>query len=174
MLEEEITARVRHLRTHPIWDDDPPATDAGISAATFLPHRAPFLFVDSIKQIDYERLRLRASRSIAADDPVFIGHFPNDPVYPGGLLVETLAQTAACLAALVIRHDEDTATDEPRPVRLTRIRHALFLHAVGPRDTLDLQVSMAERDTIISSFSGQAWVDGTQCCLILGEFVYVD
>ena len=52
-----------------------------------LPHRDPLLLVDRISALDLQAQTLRAHRRIDPDDPVFVGHFPGAPVYPGALLV---------------------------------------------------------------------------------------
>ena len=58
-----------------------------------LPHRAPFLFVDAITELVPGK-RANAAKTFAPDDPMFAGHFPGNPVVPGVILTEALAQTA--------------------------------------------------------------------------------
>ncbi len=60
-----------------------------------IPHRSPFLLVDGV--LEEEEENIKAYRDINPDDPVFQGHFPDYPVYPGVLIVEGLAQTAGIL-----------------------------------------------------------------------------
>ncbi len=64
--------------------------------ADVLPHRPPFLFLDRVLRCDAERAV--AERTFAADEPFFAGHFPGNPVVPGVILVEAMAQTLAYLA----------------------------------------------------------------------------
>jgi 3-hydroxyacyl-[acyl-carrier-protein] dehydratase len=61
-----------------------------------LPHRPPFLFVDSVKRMLPEK-QIVALRAIRADEPYFAGHFPQKPIMPGVLVVDGLAQTAGLL-----------------------------------------------------------------------------
>jgi 3-hydroxyacyl-[acyl-carrier-protein] dehydratase len=64
-----------------------------------LPHRPPFLFVDRVLEID-DGKRILAERALRADEPHFAGHFPGEPIMPGVLITEALAQTAGLLLAL--------------------------------------------------------------------------
>ena len=83
-----------------------------------IPHRDPFLFVDTISEIDLDSSRIRGQRFIAPSDPVFAGHFPGHAVYPGVLLVETMAQFGLCLLHFTGKRAFN--------VRFIRIHHAAF------------------------------------------------
>mgnify|MGYP000866147527 CR=1 FL=1 len=63
-----------------------------------LPHRPPFLFVDSVLELE-EDVRILASRTLRSDEPHFVGHFPSKPIMPGVLITESLAQTSGLLYA---------------------------------------------------------------------------
>jgi 3-hydroxyacyl-[acyl-carrier-protein] dehydratase len=65
-----------------------------------LPHRAPLLLVDAVDAFGAEPLGLQAHKDIGADEPVFAGHFPEAPVWPGVYTIEGLAQSCALLGAL--------------------------------------------------------------------------
>lgn len=71
-----------------------PATPAELG----LPHREPFVFVDLVLAIE-PGISAVAEKTFAPDDPVFRGHFPGDPIVPGVLLTEALAQTAGLAGA---------------------------------------------------------------------------
>jgi 3-hydroxyacyl-[acyl-carrier-protein] dehydratase len=64
-----------------------------------LPHRPPFLFVDSVLELE-ANVRILAERTLLSDEPHFAGHFPFEPIMPGVLITEALAQTAGLLHAL--------------------------------------------------------------------------
>ena len=64
-----------------------------------LPHRAPFLFVDRVVELE-EGERILAERALLPDEPYFAGHFPGEPIMPGVLITEALAQTSGLLLAL--------------------------------------------------------------------------
>ena len=74
-----------------------------------LPHRYPFLLVDRVE--DYEKDKwLRAIKNVTINEPCFQGHFPHRPVFPGVLILETIAQAAAIMASLSLGKEagEDT------------------------------------------------------------------
>jgi 3-hydroxyacyl-[acyl-carrier-protein] dehydratase len=73
--------------------------DYGLDKITeFLPHRPPFLFVDRVTELDLEK-RVVAELDLRSSEPHFQGHFPQNPVMPGVLITEALAQTAGLLIA---------------------------------------------------------------------------
>ncbi len=91
-----------------------------------LPHRAPFIFVDEVVELrPGERALCR--KTFPADEPFFRGHFPGDPLVPGVILTEALAQTAGLAAG------------QPGcAFRLSAIKGMKFLRAVRPLDAIDL------------------------------------
>ncbi len=62
-----------------------------------LPHRYPFLLVDRILEIDLENTKIKALKNVTINEPFFIGHFPGNPVMPGVLIIEAMAQVGAYL-----------------------------------------------------------------------------
>lgn len=104
-----------------------------------IPHRYPFLWVDSIVSHDSETLV--TEKLIHEDLDVFKGHYPNHPILPGVLLCEALFQTGALLIALQLR-DQKTAPSGV-PV-LTRVEKVKFKRPVGPGDTIQMKVSLTE------------------------------
>ncbi|WP_082483671.1 3-hydroxyacyl-ACP dehydratase FabZ family protein [Methylobacterium sp. Leaf87] len=172
MRPEHVIAVVRRTRNVQIW---PHASDAANNycidvgpVTDLLPHRDPFLLVDKILEADLLGQRLRAEYVVRRDNPIFEGHFPGDPVYPGVLLVETAGQTAVCLANLLYQQDEEIGATPQ--IRATRLHHASFFHIVRPGYTLEVQVAILELDSITCTFVGQVWAKGLLCCLTVGEF----
>jgi 3-hydroxyacyl-[acyl-carrier-protein] dehydratase len=91
-----------------------------------LPHREPFIFVDEVLEIQPGE-RAVCRKTFPADEPFFRGHFPGDPLVPGVILTEALAQTAGLAAG-----------QPGRAFRLTAIRGMKFLRAVRPLDVIAL------------------------------------
>jgi 3-hydroxyacyl-[acyl-carrier-protein] dehydratase len=76
-----------------------------------LPHRYPFLMVDRVDDIVLWE-SARGVKNVTLNEPIFQGHFPEDPVFPGVLIVEALAQTAAVLAMMSLESASDKRDDE--------------------------------------------------------------
>ena len=97
-----------------------------------LPHRPPFVFVREVISCDPGH-SVEARTSFGADDPMFAGHFPGNPLVPGVILTEALAQTAGIAAA----------SDYPETARplflLSAIRTMKFFQAVRPEEQIDLR-----------------------------------
>jgi 3-hydroxyacyl-[acyl-carrier-protein] dehydratase len=98
-----------------------------------LPHSYPFLLVDKVLNCDYGK-RIKAIKNVTFNEPFFIGHFPNRPIMPGVLIVESFAQAAAlCICDKV---------EENAVPYLVSIENAKFRKPVIPGDTLLLQVDI--------------------------------
>ena len=74
-----------------------------------LPHRYPFLLVDRVLEIEKGR-SIRALKNVSVNEPQFTGHFPHRPVFPGVLMLEALAQTAALLSFETLGETPDDKT----------------------------------------------------------------
>ncbi len=137
-----------------------------------LPHRAPMLLIDHIDLIDREQRGLLARRLIDADDPVFSGHFPGEPVYPGVLLLEAMSQAAVSLQILLYA-DLQMATKMPS-VRLLRVYDSLFQLEVLPGDEITLLAKQIEKRSYTALYSAQAMRDGKVCALTMVELYLTD
>jgi 3-hydroxymyristoyl/3-hydroxydecanoyl-(acyl carrier protein) dehydratase len=170
---EEIPALIRQLRRAPIHQDGASGRAVALGRDDIfrlVPHRDPFLLIDAVDGVDTERRTVRGRRRVREDDPVFAGHFPERPVYPGVLQVEAMGQLGLCLARLLA---EDNGGDPPG-VRATHIHHAMFLAPVGPGDELVLHAGIVEDSGLTAISTGQVFKDGVLCACAVQEVYFVD
>lgn len=120
-----------------------------------LPHRYPFLLVDRIIEIDGDNSAI-GIKNVTANEPHFQGHFPEQPVMPGVLIVEAMAQTAG---AICIR---STGEDRPSLVYFMTIDNAKFRRPVVPGDRLEIHVRKLKQRGNIWRFACEAIVEGTK------------
>ncbi|WP_018391188.1 3-hydroxyacyl-ACP dehydratase FabZ [Ancylobacter sp. FA202] len=119
-----------------------------------LPHRYPFLMVDRIVGIEGDRKAV-GIKNVSANEPHFQGHFPDNPVMPGVLILEGMAQTAGTICLL--NRPEDGA---PSLVYLMTIDKAKFRKPVLPGDVLEYHMTKMTKRRNMWWFRGEAKVDG--------------
>ncbi|MCK5122140.1 MAG: 3-hydroxyacyl-ACP dehydratase FabZ [Methylococcales bacterium] len=119
-----------------------------------LPHRYPFLLVDKVVECE-ANVRLKAIKNVTFNEPFFQGHFPTNPVFPGVLMLEALAQATALLTA-----QSDNEFGEGTTYYLAGIDKARFKRQVGPGDQLALEAVFVKSRRNIWSFECRAEVDG--------------
>ena len=116
-----------------------------------LPHRAPFLMIDHVELVESDRIVAR--KTVAAAEPLLVGHFPGHPIMPGVLIIEALAQAGALLAA------RQSSFDPLRQVMyLMTIDKAKFRQPVLPGDVLRLEVVPLRKGTLVWKMRGEARV----------------
>ena len=124
---------------------------------TLLPHRYPFLLVDRILEIEAGK-RIVGIKNVTVNEEFFQGHFPGQPIMPGVLLLEVMAQTGGVLA-------RKTAEGKGRPtVFLTGIEKAKFRRPVVPGDQLRVEVEVIRRKGSFWKMSGRILVDESLGC----------
>jgi len=117
-----------------------------------IPHRYPFLMVDRLIQV-VPGERATGIKNVSANEPFFQGHFPNQPIMPGVLIVEALAQTAGALVAHSLG-----AQDKGASVYFMSIEAARFRKPVVPGDTIHLHVERKQVRGTVWKFNGVAKV----------------
>jgi 3-hydroxyacyl-[acyl-carrier-protein] dehydratase len=117
-----------------------------------LPHRYPMLLVDAILELEEERIV--GIKNVTANEPFFVGHFPEFPVMPGVLVVEAMAQVAG---VLVLKQVPDRKN---KLVLLASIEQAKFRRPVRPGDQLRIEMKVTKRTASIAKMHGKATVDG--------------
>ncbi|HSR75604.1 MAG TPA: 3-hydroxyacyl-ACP dehydratase FabZ [Xanthobacteraceae bacterium] len=119
-----------------------------------LPHRYPFLMVDRIVDLRSDESAI-GIKNVTVNEPQFLGHFPHNPVFPGVLLIEGMAQTAGvlCLKSM-------GATEKPQLVYFLTIDKARFRKPVVPGDTVEYHMTKINRRKMMWWFRGEAKVAG--------------
>jgi 3-hydroxyacyl-[acyl-carrier-protein] dehydratase len=119
-----------------------------------LPHRYPFLLVDRIIEIRADEHGI-GIKNVTANEPQFLGHFPNNPVMPGVLVLEGMAQTAGTLCIRAI-----SGQGKPKLVYFLTIDKAKFRQPVIPGDVLEYHMTRIRRRKNMWWFRGEAKVRG--------------
>ena len=121
----------------------------------YIPHRYPFLLVDRIVEIELGK-RALGLKNVTINEPFFPGHFPHNPVMPGVLIIEALAQAAAVLAFKT----DGTIPDKDAMVYFASVDNVRFKRPVVPGDQLMLDVEIVRTIRNIWKFKGVARVAG--------------
>ncbi len=120
-----------------------------------LPHRYPFLMIDRVEDIVLGE-SATGIKNVTINEPFFQGHFPEQAVMPGVLLVEAMAQTAAALVMHTLGKEA-----HGKLVYFMTIDEARFRKPVVPGDTVRIQVTRIQNRRNVWKFKGEALVDGT-------------
>ncbi|MEM9707523.1 MAG: 3-hydroxyacyl-ACP dehydratase FabZ [Pseudomonadota bacterium] len=123
-----------------------------------IPHRYPFLLVDKVVEIDGTK-RGVGIKNVTANEPHFTGHFPVEPVMPGVLIVEAMAQTSAVIVSL-----GQDLIDTGALVYFMGIDKAKFRRKVVPGDTLRMELVTLRGGGKVWRFQAKATVDGELAC----------
>ena len=119
-----------------------------------LPHRYPFLMIDKIIRINGDESAVGV-KNVTYNEPMFQGHFPENPIFPGVLISEGMAQTAG---AIVIKHD--SGVGKKNVVLMLGIDKAKFRKPAGPGDTIEFHIAKIQRRRNVGRYKAEAIVNG--------------
>jgi 3-hydroxyacyl-[acyl-carrier-protein] dehydratase len=118
-----------------------------------LPHRYPFLMIDRVRDIRGDDFGI-GIKNVTINEPHFQGHFPNNPVFPGVLMIEGMAQTAGVLVIA------STGWAQPKSVFFLTIDKAKFRKPVLPGDTIEYHMTKTSQRKTMWWYEGVAKVAG--------------
>ena len=125
----------------------------------YLPHRYPFLLVDRVLELEPDK-RIVAIKNVTINEPLFTGHFPVTPVFPGVLIVEALAQASGLLAF----KSREKSPGDGYVYYLAGTDKTKFKRAVIPGDQLRLEVEITHLRNHGKKSSGKAYVGDQLVC----------
>ncbi len=123
-----------------------------------LPHRFPFLLIDRVTEMVAGE-SITAYKNVSISEPVFQGHFPDHPIYPGVMIVEGMAQAGGVLAFKSLDEEEQKHI-ENKVVYFMSIDKCKFRAPVTPGDKLEYKISVIKHRGNIWVLKGEAFVDG--------------
>lgn len=128
-----------------------------VDIQNILPHRYPFLLVDRITQLTPGEY-IEGLKNVSISEPVFQGHFPGHPIYPGVMIIEGMAQAGGVLAfkSMDINSQEEI---ENKVVYFMSIDKAKFRAPVTPGDQLVYKISVIKHKGAVWQLDAKAYVD---------------
>ncbi|SNX53532.1 3-hydroxyacyl-[acyl-carrier-protein] dehydratase [Thermoanaerobacterium sp. RBIITD] len=132
----------------------------------FIPHRYPFLLVDRVLDVEDNKKAI-GIKNVTANEPFFEGHFPGNPIMPGVLIVEAMAQ----LAGIIVMHGEE---NREKLGLFTGINKCRFKKVVRPGDQLRLEVEIISSKMNLVKVKGKATVDGDTVAEADISFMLID
>lgn len=175
-------AAFRSARREPIAlpEDLPLQVDLGRpELERLIPHRDPFLLLDAVTGVDSARGRVAGRRTLREEDPVFQGHFPEQPVYPGSLQLEMGGQLALCLRRLTSEGLAPAGPaggigegEHPEGVRLLGVLRASFIRPILPGATVTPVAQTLEEDPLRATALVQVLQDRDICAAAVIEVCF--
>ncbi|MGY8564989.1 3-hydroxyacyl-ACP dehydratase FabZ [Paracidovorax citrulli] len=126
-----------------------------IEIQALIPHRYPFLLVDKVVAIDYEKRTIVATKNVSINEPFFQGHFPGQPIMPGVLIIEAMAQAGGVLTQLTLGRDAQS-----KLFYMVKVDKARFSKQVVPGDVLEMHVEIKRVIRNMAVYDCVAKVDG--------------
>jgi len=121
-----------------------------------IPHRSPFALITSLTAVSLQQQIIEATSYVNPTDPIFEGHFPGMPVYPGVMQIESMGQAGLCMAYF-LKNNTTEITENSVPVKglFTRVHNAGFNKGVKPGDLLTIRVQSIEDDDFMGLMMAQ-------------------
>lgn len=132
-----------------------------------LPHRYPILLVDRVLEIEPQK-RIVAIKNVTINEPIFTGHFPGRPVFPGVLLIEGMAQAGGLLLL------QDVPDRAKKLIYFAGIEEAKFRRPVVPGDQVRYELEVLRLRSTFSRLAGRVTVDGQLCAEAVISSAMVD
>jgi beta-hydroxyacyl-ACP dehydratase FabZ len=132
-----------------------------------LPHRYPILLVDRVLELEPQK-RIVAIKNVTVNEPIFQGHFPGRPVFPGVLLIEGMAQAGG----LLLLHDIPDRSK--KLIYFAGIEEAKFRRPVVPGDQVRYELEVLRLRSTFSKLAGKVTVDGQLCAEAVISSAMVD
>ncbi len=120
-----------------------------------IPHRYPFLMIDKVVDVITDKSAV-GIKNVTVNEPFFQGHFPSQPIMPGVLIIEAMAQTSAILVVQTLG-----AAAEGKLVYFMAVDSARFRKPIAPGDRVYVHVEKVRNRGNVWKFKGEAKVDGT-------------
>ncbi len=163
MIDYEKEALIQSLKKEPLTLPNDNTVNVNFTKTDIdkiIPHRAPFSLITSLKAININEAIIEATCFVDPEDPVFKGHFPGMPVYPGVFQIEGMGQAGLCLAYF-IKNNTFEINSESAPVKglFTRVHNAGFNKGVKPGDDLTLRVKSIEDDDFMGLMCAQVLIN---------------
>jgi len=173
-----IDALVKKFRKKPLFQISELPVSFGYGPQeieSIIPHRSPLRLVDRLIGFDLARGRIAGERYMDPNDPVFIGHFPGAPLYPGTLSVEAIGQLGLCMYYFLTKNTTELGDDaQPVTVRATKIAASYFLQPIPAGSTVQILAQTMSFDGYFASILGQVLVEGKVAVVTTGEVMILD
>lgn len=160
-LDDDVESLFQRGCREPLVDDRSGSLLGPDEIEQRIPHRSPLRLIDRVHRVTQgDPAFVVGSRFLRPDDPVFSGHFPGEPIYPGVLQVESVGQAG------LLFHQLGSHEALPSSASLTHIHRARFIRPCRPGETLEV-IATGVSDGLFLTIVGQCLIGGkvASCCV---------